>query len=84
MSLLAKLRLVFSLGQGIKSLTHGLTEKEAGLDPFRLFGEWFQHAKTSGVALPEAMTLASFKRRGSLSPYCSSQELRHPRFHFLH
>ena len=67
MSLLAKLRLVLSLGQGIKSLTHGLTEKEAGLDPFRLFSEWFQHAKTSGVALPEAMTLATASKDGAPS-----------------
>ena len=64
MSLLTKLRLVFSLGQGIKRLTHGLTETEAGLDPFRLFSEWFQHAKTSGVALPEAMTLATASKDG--------------------
>ncbi len=67
MSLLTKLRLVLSLGQGIKGLTKGLSEQEAGPDPLRLFGEWFDHAKASGVALPEAMTLATASKDGAPS-----------------
>ena len=67
MSLLTKLRLVFSLGQGIKDLTRGLTEAEVGPDPFRLFGEWFDRARASGLALPEAMTLATASRDGAPS-----------------
>ena len=67
MSFLNKLRLVLSLGQGINSLTHGLIEAEAGFDPLHLFGEWFGHAQASGVALPEAMTLATASKDGAPS-----------------
>ena len=65
MSVLDKLRLALSLGQGIKGLTTGLSEAEAGDDPFRLFGDWFDRAKASGIALPEAMTLATASQDGA-------------------
>ncbi|HAK55222.1 MAG: pyridoxamine 5'-phosphate oxidase [Vicinamibacterales bacterium] len=67
MSLLDKLRLVLSLGQGIKGLTKGLAEAEAGTDPIELFNAWFDRAKGSGVALPEAMTLATASKDGAPS-----------------
>ena len=67
MSLLDKLRLILSLGQGVKGLTRGLTEAEAGPEPFRLFGQWFDHARFSGVALPDAMTLATASKDGAPS-----------------
>ena len=36
-----------------------LTEAAAGDDPVALFASWFETARTSGVPLPEAMTLAT-------------------------
>jgi pyridoxamine 5'-phosphate oxidase len=37
----------------------GLTEADAGDDPFRLFDRWFADALAAGVAEPNAMTLAT-------------------------
>ena len=37
----------------------GLTEDEAGLDPFSLFGRWFVDAERCGNLRPDAMTLAT-------------------------
>ena len=40
--------------------THaGLTEADAGDDPFALFTRWFEQALSSGVPEPNAMTLAT-------------------------
>jgi pyridoxamine 5'-phosphate oxidase len=36
-----------------------LTEADAGPDPIRFFGRWFDEAAESGAPLPEAMTLAT-------------------------
>lgn len=36
-----------------------LTEAEAGVDPIALFTRWFDTAASSGVPLPESMTLAT-------------------------
>lgn len=36
-----------------------LTEAEAGADPIALFDRWFDTATSSGVPLPESMTLAT-------------------------
>lgn len=41
-----------------------LTEEEAGPDPLDLFGRWFEAAVAAGVALPEAMTLATATAAG--------------------
>ena len=59
--------MLLSLGQGVKGLTEGLSEKTAGPDPLRLFDEWFEQAKTSGIVLPEAMTLATASADGAPS-----------------
>ena len=42
----------------------GLHEKDLDGDPFAQFGNWFAEALRSGVALPNAMTLATAARKG--------------------
>ncbi len=64
MSLISKVRALLTLGQG---MTRGLTELTAGPDPIALFDSWFQSAKRAGVALPEAMTVATASKDGSPS-----------------
>jgi pyridoxamine 5'-phosphate oxidase len=41
-----------------------LTERAAGADPFRLFGQWFEAALGSGIHEPNAMALATANTRG--------------------
>jgi pyridoxamine 5'-phosphate oxidase len=64
MSLMSRIRAILTLGQG---MTKGLTELHAGQDPIVLFGSWFESAKRAGVALPEAMTVATASSDGSPS-----------------
>ena len=45
----------------------GLDESDADHDPFRQFQHWFKDALDSGVALPNAMTLATATRAGKPS-----------------
>jgi len=56
MSLLSRLRTVFTLGKGV---VIGLSEDAAGKDPIALFDRWFADAKRSGMLLPETMALAT-------------------------
>jgi len=42
----------------------GLSEAELAPEPFAQFGRWFDAALASGVALPNAMTLATATRSG--------------------
>jgi pyridoxamine 5'-phosphate oxidase len=42
----------------------GLHERDLAPDPFVQFGSWFEEALRSGVALPNAMTLATATRAG--------------------
>jgi pyridoxamine 5'-phosphate oxidase len=42
----------------------GLHEEDLDADPFAQFGGWFDDALRSGVALPNAMTLATSTRQG--------------------
>ena len=42
----------------------GLTEEDAGRDPFALFARWFDQAVASGNPMPEAMTLATVAADG--------------------
>ena len=56
--------MLFTLGQGVKGLAQGLSEDAAGPDPFRLFGEWFAQAGSSGIALADSMSLATASREG--------------------
>jgi len=42
----------------------GLREKDLAADPLVQFGSWFDEALRSGIALPNAMTLATATRKG--------------------
>ncbi|HLQ02079.1 MAG TPA: pyridoxamine 5'-phosphate oxidase [Burkholderiales bacterium] len=42
----------------------GLHEKDLAPDPFAQFGNWFDEALQSGIALPNAMTLATATQKG--------------------
>src|SRR5215467_6214864 len=42
----------------------GLHERDLDADPFAQFGDWFDEALRSGIALPNAMTLATASRKG--------------------
>src|SRR5262245_1842647 len=42
----------------------GLHEKDLNADPLAQFGSWFDEALRSGIALPNAMTLATATRKG--------------------
>ena len=42
----------------------GLHEKDLNADPLAQFGSWFEEALRSGIALPNAMTLATATRNG--------------------
>jgi len=42
----------------------GLHEKDLAPDPFAQFGNWFDEALQSGIALPNAMTLATATKKG--------------------
>jgi pyridoxamine 5'-phosphate oxidase len=48
---IADLRREYSIG--------GLSEEEAGTDPFSLFRQWFEQAKAAELTDPNAMTLAT-------------------------
>jgi pyridoxamine 5'-phosphate oxidase len=56
MSIGEALRALRTLGKGTIG---GLDELRAGSDPIALFREWFEAAASSGVYMPEAMTLAT-------------------------
>src|SRR5713101_3265581 len=42
----------------------GLHEKDLAPDPFAQFGNWLDEALQSGIALPNAMTLATATKKG--------------------
>src|SRR6266571_4454577 len=42
----------------------GLHEKDLHADPLAQFGNWFDEALRSGIALPNAMTLATATKKG--------------------
>jgi pyridoxamine 5'-phosphate oxidase len=64
MSLLAKLRTLLTLGQGV---VRGLPDAAADRDPIELFREWFAAARRAGLFLPEAMTVATATPDGAPS-----------------
>ena len=43
----------------------GLSEKDAGPDPLRLFSVWLEDAVKAGLPLPNAMTLATVTPEGA-------------------
>lgn len=64
MSLLSKLRTLFTAGQGV---ARGLPDATPGRDPIELFREWFDAARRAGLFLPEAMTVATATPQGAPS-----------------
>ncbi len=64
MSLLARVRALFTLGQGV---ARGLPDASDAADPIALFQEWFAAATRAGIFLPEAMTLATASPQGAPS-----------------
>lgn len=56
MSIAGKIRTVLTLGKGV---TGNLPEPDDKADPFDQFADWLQFAETSGVFLPEALTLST-------------------------
>ena len=64
MSLLAKVRAVLTLGQGV---ARGLPELTAEDDPIALFGRWFKDAEKAGIFLPNAMSVATCGKEGNPS-----------------
>ncbi len=64
MSMLAKIRAILTLGQGV---ARGIPELAAHDDPISLFGTWFQDAEKAGIFLPNAMTVATCGQDGKPS-----------------
>lgn len=56
MSLIARLRTLFTLGQGV---VRGLPDARMDEDPLALFRGWYAAAERSGIYLPEAMALGT-------------------------
>ncbi len=56
MTLRSTLRALFTTGKGV---VRGLTDEEAGPDPFVLFDRWYREAREAGLYLPESMALAT-------------------------
>lgn len=61
MSIISRIRTVLTMGGG---MAKGLSEEIAGKDPFKLFGQWLEDAKRSGVFLHDAITLATCTKDG--------------------
>jgi len=64
MSIRATLKAFFTTGKGV---VRGLTEQDAGTDPFVLFDRWFREAREAGLYLPESMALATSTADGEPS-----------------
>ncbi len=64
MSIRATLRAFFTTGKGV---VRGLTEEEAGTDPFALFDRWFREARQAGLYLPESIAVATSTADGKPS-----------------
>ena len=64
MSIRATLRAFFTTGKGV---VRGLTEEEAGTDPFALFDRWFRDARQAGLYLPESIAVATSTADGKPS-----------------
>ena len=64
MTLLEKLRCLFTFGQGVAL---PLPEIPANSTPLPLFKQWFDDANKSGILLPEAMSVSSCSQNGQPS-----------------
>jgi pyridoxamine 5'-phosphate oxidase len=56
MSLIARLRTLFTFGQG---LVRGIPDARPGEDPLELFRRWYAAAERAGIYLPEVMALGT-------------------------
>ena len=64
MTLLEKLRCLFTFGQGVAL---PLPEIDQNADPMSLFKLWFDEANQAGILLPEAMSVSSVSSDGQPS-----------------
>ena len=64
MTLLEKLRCLFTFGQGVAL---PLPEISSDTSPIELFEQWFSDANKSGILLPEAMSVSSVDATGQPS-----------------
>jgi len=61
MSLLSKIRCAFTLGQGVLIENKALT---ATNDPIQFFDAWLKEAESTGVVLPESMSVSTCTTEG--------------------
>lgn len=64
MTLLERLRCLFTFGQGVALQ---LPEISADSTPLTLFTQWFDDAKKAGILLPEAMSISTCNTKGQPS-----------------
>ncbi|GLX79644.1 pyridoxine/pyridoxamine 5'-phosphate oxidase [Thalassotalea insulae] len=64
MTLLEKLRCLFTFGQGVALPLPAISESTS---PFELFQLWFDDANKSGILLPEAMSVSTSDHNGQPS-----------------
>ncbi|TKB47515.1 pyridoxamine 5'-phosphate oxidase [Thalassotalea mangrovi] len=64
MTLLEKIRCLFTFGQGVAMPMADVPQDKS---PFALFDTWFQDANKSGILLPEAMSVSSCSAEGQPS-----------------
>ena len=64
MTLLEKLRCLFTFGQGVVLPLPPIPENNS---PFELFKTWFDDANTSGILLPESMSVSTCDSNGQPS-----------------
>ena len=62
MSLIAKLRTIFTFGRGV---VRGLPDARPGEDPLVLFRAWYGAAERAGIYLPEAAALGTASADGA-------------------
>lgn len=61
MDLTARLRMIATLGQGV---ARGLPDAARDRDPLELLEEWYEAARSAGILLPEAFSLATATATG--------------------
>lgn len=61
MNLLEKIKCLLTFGQGVAL---PLPELSSETDPFKLFEQWFEDAKKSGILLPESMSISTCNKDG--------------------
>jgi pyridoxamine 5'-phosphate oxidase len=64
MTLLEKLRCLFTFGQGVAL---PLPDISSQTNPIKLFDQWFNDANKSGILLPESMSVSSCDKHGQPS-----------------